>query len=268
MITSASPLTFLNFSMFCSTGFPRAPPPLLRRPRLSPHSRPCPLRLHPPFAANSSSPGSTLPPHSSAPAAIAGVTNLCSSALLNLKPSSSTTFNPPSPPTIPPPPIASRTLSKALPPILVQTILPRLPPKLKPRSSPSNPSRPRSMPCAILSIPPSLPSVVYFPPNPQPSAISRRTPILPPLRNLSLASKSFWRLTMAMRPRSEEHTSELQSHVNLVCRLLLDTPTTDIYTLPLHDAPPISRRTPILPPLRNLSLASKSFWRLTMAMRP
>src|SRR5690242_20001709 len=40
--------------------------------------------------------------------------------------------------------------------------------------------------------------------------------------------------------RSEEHTSELQSHVNLVCRLLLDTATTDIYTLSLHDALPIS----------------------------
>src|SRR5579864_8836439 len=73
--------------------------------------------------------------------------------------------------------------------------------------------------------------------------------------------------------RSEEHTSELQSHVNLVCRLLLekkknimrnglqllatcveqnlerfhdlvsfffkDTATTEIYTLSLHDALPI-----------------------------
>src|SRR4029434_169198 len=39
--------------------------------------------------------------------------------------------------------------------------------------------------------------------------------------------------------RSEEHTSELQSHLNLVCRLLLDTPTTEIYTLSLHDALPI-----------------------------
>src|SRR5690242_8168219 len=39
--------------------------------------------------------------------------------------------------------------------------------------------------------------------------------------------------------RSEEHTSELQSHVNLVCRLLLDTPTSYIYTLSLHDALPI-----------------------------
>src|SRR5882762_490470 len=58
--------------------------------------------------------------------------------------------------------------------------------------------------------------------------------------------------------RSEEHTSELQSHLNLVCRLLLekknlmrssscllfffnDTATTKIYTLSLHDALPISR---------------------------
>src|SRR5260370_804966 len=62
--------------------------------------------------------------------------------------------------------------------------------------------------------------------------------------------------------RSEEHTSELQSHLNLVCRLLLekkkrhmsshppdnllhlfffnDTATTEIYTLSLHDALPIS----------------------------
>src|SRR6266480_4443702 len=75
--------------------------------------------------------------------------------------------------------------------------------------------------------------------------------------------------------RSEEHTSELQSHVNLVCRLLLekkkkskrssnrasipprspsipspvrfetffffnDTATTEIYTLSLHDALPVS----------------------------
>src|SRR5205823_578851 len=40
--------------------------------------------------------------------------------------------------------------------------------------------------------------------------------------------------------RSEEHTSELQSLAYLVCRLLLDTPSTHIYTLSLHDALPIS----------------------------
>src|SRR5436309_1756150 len=39
--------------------------------------------------------------------------------------------------------------------------------------------------------------------------------------------------------RSEEHTSELQSRENLVCRLLLDPPTSPIYTLSLHDALPI-----------------------------
>src|SRR3954449_11360514 len=79
---------------------------------------------------------------------------------------------------------------------------------------------------------------------------------------------------MPLPIRSEEHTSELQSHSHLVCRLLLekktarvalavlddaaaadragaevvplyflfffnDTATTEIYTLPLHDALPI-----------------------------
>src|SRR5438874_2403854 len=39
--------------------------------------------------------------------------------------------------------------------------------------------------------------------------------------------------------RSEEHTSELQSRRDLVCRLLLDPATTEIYTLSLHDALPI-----------------------------
>src|SRR5688572_25072464 len=39
--------------------------------------------------------------------------------------------------------------------------------------------------------------------------------------------------------RSEEHTSELQSQSNLVCRLLLDPATPATYTLSLHDALPI-----------------------------
>src|SRR5882762_8256273 len=64
--------------------------------------------------------------------------------------------------------------------------------------------------------------------------------------------------------RSEEHTSELQSHLNLVCRLLLekkkirkchfflsfffnDTATTEIYTLSLHDALPISAASRVSP---------------------
>src|SRR5438046_1188869 len=44
--------------------------------------------------------------------------------------------------------------------------------------------------------------------------------------------------------RSEEHTSELQSLTNLVCRLLLDSPTPPLHTLSLHDALPISPRCP------------------------
>src|SRR5687768_9626281 len=39
--------------------------------------------------------------------------------------------------------------------------------------------------------------------------------------------------------RSEEHTSELQSRLHLVCRLLLDAAPSEIYTLSLHDALPI-----------------------------
>src|SRR5436309_1340994 len=42
--------------------------------------------------------------------------------------------------------------------------------------------------------------------------------------------------------RSEEHTSELQSRENLVCRLLLDPAPPLIYTLSLHDALPISSK--------------------------
>src|SRR5687768_1131172 len=39
--------------------------------------------------------------------------------------------------------------------------------------------------------------------------------------------------------RSEEHTSELQSRLHLVCRLLLDTAPPETSTLSLHDALPI-----------------------------
>src|SRR5438477_8230700 len=38
----------------------------------------------------------------------------------------------------------------------------------------------------------------------------------------------------AARARSEEHTSELQSHVNLVCRLLLEKKKTRIRSKPGH----------------------------------
>src|SRR5260370_12103109 len=41
--------------------------------------------------------------------------------------------------------------------------------------------------------------------------------------------------------RSEEHTSELQSHLNIVCRLLLEkkkTSTLTLQTLPYYTSPP------------------------------
>src|SRR5439155_336481 len=50
---------------------------------------------------------------------------------------------------------------------------------------------------------------------------------------------------MVAHVRSEEHTSELQSRGHLVCRLLLDPPTPEIYPLSLHDALPIFGRSPI-----------------------
>src|SRR5438874_441627 len=45
---------------------------------------------------------------------------------------------------------------------------------------------------------------------------------------------------LAHAGRSEEHTSELQSRRDLVCRLLLDPASTEIFPLSLHDALPIS----------------------------
>src|SRR5215211_7725532 len=101
--------------------------------------------------------------------------------------------------------------------------------------------------------------------------------------------------------RSEEHTSELQSHSDLVCRLLLekkkktsapsalaaglalsleraldevfflnDTATTEIYTLSLHDALPISPsswRQPA-PYLRSISGSSAlPAWTRTLCQR-
>src|SRR5260370_22505331 len=60
--------------------------------------------------------------------------------------------------------------------------------------------------------------------SPAPAALAKRAS-----KTFSSARVMFSRLRP---PRSEEHTSELQSHLNLVCRLLLEKkknicPTTD-----------------------------------------
>src|SRR5690242_7024726 len=61
-----------------------------------------------------------------------------------------------------------------------------------------------------------------------------------PAYRLQLDFRCELRASQRRQLRSEEHTSELQSHVNLVCRLLLVPATTQLYTLSLHDALPIS----------------------------
>src|SRR5260370_23192574 len=43
------------------------------------------------------------------------------------------------------------------------------------------------------------------------------------------------------RPRSEEHTSELQSHLNLVCRLLLEKKNIVPRTFSISDPPAAAR---------------------------
>src|SRR5260370_19580837 len=58
------------------------------------------------------------------------------------------------------------------------------------------------------------------------AASIRGTPGNPGPKPLPLAAiKSL--LSAMMLPRSEEHTSELQSHLNLVCRLLLEKKKTE-----------------------------------------
>src|ERR1039458_3666402 len=58
-------------------------------------------------------------------------------------------------------------------------------------------------------------------------------------RDLRQQDADLLGVTLAEYTRSEEHTSELQSLRHLVCRLLIDRATTEIYTLSLHDALPI-----------------------------
>src|ERR1039458_3325794 len=59
--------------------------------------------------------------------------------------------------------------------------------------------------------------------------------------HLTLVCTPWLRLccSVGQSSRSEEHTSELQSLRHLACRLLLETGSSDIYTLSLHAALPI-----------------------------
>src|SRR5687768_3724832 len=62
----------------------------------------------------------------------------------------------------------------------------------------------------------------------------------------------------AANRRSEEHTSELQSRLHLVCRLLLASASSDISTLSLHDALPILNPSVYNPLTWTFSLSSFS----------
>src|SRR5207237_10786186 len=96
----------------------------------------------------------------------------------------------------------------------------------------STPTRPHA-PCR-LTLPPPAPSATYTlslhdalpiwpPPSPRPiHAPDEPTPgdpARPKPPHQPQRPRSGW---VAWRRRSEEHTSELQSHLNLVCRLLLE----------------------------------------------
>src|SRR2546428_4656903 len=48
-------------------------------------------------------------------------------------------------------------------------------------------------------------------------------------------------LLVAREPRSEEHTSELQSRSDLVCRLLLEKKKSDMSTRPTYSEPDCNR---------------------------
>src|SRR5207237_10905514 len=92
--------------------------------------------------------------------------------------------------------------------------------------------------CAHLPSLPRLPLLFLLPPRPPKSTLfpyttlfrspgsgaSERGPGLrsSPGHRASTRSGSARRASPAPRTRSEEHTSELQSHLNLVCRLLLE----------------------------------------------
>src|SRR5438477_8911775 len=70
---------------------------------------------------------------------------------------------------------------------------------------------------------------------------ARRGPWAPPYRRETTA-----RSRTTPRARSEEHTSELQSHVNLVCRLLLEKKKKkQPSTQPTPATPPATMRRPI-----------------------
>src|SRR5690348_17993573 len=63
---------------------------------------------------------------------------------------------------------------------------------------------------------------------------SRAEPSRQPLQRIVQHRRSVWSLVLEPGARSEEHTSELQSPVHLVCRLLLEKKKQVHISPPLH----------------------------------
>src|SRR2546429_7328441 len=66
--------------------------------------------------------------------------------------------------------------------------------------------------------------------TPRPLFSNRRRLASPPLC-IGVSGEPHWQLSARRQPgRSEEHTSELQSRLHLVCRLLLEKKKTQLYS--------------------------------------
>src|SRR5260370_33639620 len=82
----------------------------------------------------------------------------------------------------------------------------------------------RRPPRSTLSLHDALPISRRFPSVTPPE--TEPTPLVDTQRRLSIHRRTQPEIVpsrkAALAPRSEEHTSELQSHLNLVCRLLLE----------------------------------------------
>src|SRR5260370_23421897 len=85
-----------------------------------------------------------------------------------------------------------------------------------------------AFPCGSVTAPTRFPYTAWprdvLAPNPSVRQKTRTNPriacfLIPPLLN---TLNSWNRTDHGLNNRSEEHTSELQSHLNLVCRLLLE----------------------------------------------
>src|SRR2546430_10960083 len=68
-------------------------------------------------------------------------------------------------------------------------------------------------------------------------ALEQRRILPQPLIAACADRPSFEELSHGRKSRSEEHTSELQSQSNLVCRLLLEKKNNNLYTKPTNSTP-------------------------------